>query len=102
MRGLPEEAFATYDKQAKKAPVVDEMFEEFGDKALVSATAVLLWRREMKPAGRPERAADGVRGPGGDQAHIRNSCGCAALPARWCAMAARPPWSMRRIGSSAR
>ncbi|OYV41002.1 MAG: hypothetical protein B7Z80_03000 [Rhodospirillales bacterium 20-64-7] len=53
MRGLPEEAFETYDKQAKKAPVVDEMFEEFGDKALISATAVLLWRRELKPAGQP-------------------------------------------------
>jgi hypothetical protein len=53
MRNLPEEAFETYDKQAKKAPVVDEMFDEFGDKALVSATAVLLWRREMTPPGQP-------------------------------------------------
>jgi len=53
MRDLPEEAFETYDKQAKKAPVVDEMFDDFGDKALVSATAVLLWRREMKPPGQP-------------------------------------------------
>lgn len=53
MRGLPEEAFETYDKQAKKAPVVDELFDEFGDKALVSAAAVLLWRRELRPAGSP-------------------------------------------------
>jgi hypothetical protein len=53
MRGLPEEAFETYDKQAKKAPIVEELFEDFGDKALVSATAVLLWRRELKPAGQP-------------------------------------------------
>jgi len=53
MRGLPEEAFETYDKQAKKAPVIDEKFDDFGDKALISATAVLLWRREMKPAGQP-------------------------------------------------
>ena len=53
MRDLPEEAFETYDKQAKKAPAVDEMFDDFGDKALVSATAVLLWRREMKPPGQP-------------------------------------------------
>jgi hypothetical protein len=53
MRGLPEEAFETYDKQAKKAPAVEEMFEDFGDKALISATAVLLWRRELKPAGEP-------------------------------------------------
>lgn len=51
MRGLPEEAFQTYDKQAKKAPAVDELFEDFGDKALISATAVLLWRRELRPAG---------------------------------------------------
>ena len=53
MRGLPEEAFETYDKQAKKAPAVDEMFEDFGDKALISATAVLLWRRELRPAAEP-------------------------------------------------
>jgi hypothetical protein len=53
MRGLPEEAFPTYDKQAKKAPALDEMFEDFGDKALISATAVLLWRREMRPDGEP-------------------------------------------------
>jgi hypothetical protein len=53
MRALPEEAFDTYDKQAKKAPIVDELLEDFGDKALVSATAVLLWRREFKPTGQP-------------------------------------------------
>jgi hypothetical protein len=53
MRGLPEEAFPTYDKHAKKAPALDEMFEDFGDKALISATAVLLWRREMVPEGEP-------------------------------------------------
>jgi hypothetical protein len=53
MRGLPEEAFETYDKQAKKAPAVDELFDDFGDKALVSATAVLLWRRELRPSGQP-------------------------------------------------
>lgn len=49
MRGLPQEAFETYDKQAKKPPVVEELFDEFGDRALISATAVLLWRRECKP-----------------------------------------------------
>jgi len=53
MRGLPEEAFETYDKQAKKAPPVDELFEDFGDKALISATAVLLWRRDLRPADQP-------------------------------------------------
>ena len=53
MRGLPEEAFTTYDKQAKKAPALDEMFDDFGDKALISATAVLLWRRELRPEGEP-------------------------------------------------
>ena len=53
LRNLPEEAFPTYDKQAKKAPALDEMFEDFGDKALISATAVLLWRRELRPEGEP-------------------------------------------------
>jgi hypothetical protein len=53
MRNLPEEAFPTYDKQAKKAPALDRMFEDFGDKALISATAVLLWRRELRPEGEP-------------------------------------------------
>ena len=53
MRGLPEQAFQTYDKQAKKAPALDEMFEDFGDKALISASAVLLWRRELRPADEP-------------------------------------------------
>jgi hypothetical protein len=53
MRGLPEAAFPTYDKQAKKAPALDEMFEDFGDKALISATAVLLWRRELCPIDEP-------------------------------------------------
>jgi hypothetical protein len=53
MRGLAEEAFRTYDKQAKKAPALDEMFDDFGDKALISATAVLLWRRELRPEDEP-------------------------------------------------
>ena len=51
MRGLPEAAFETYDKQAKKAPTLDGEVEAFGDKALLSAAAVLLWRREKRPAG---------------------------------------------------
>jgi len=51
MRGVPEQAFETYDKHAKKPPVMDEMFDGFGDKALVSAAAVLLWHRELAPAG---------------------------------------------------
>jgi hypothetical protein len=29
------------------------MFEDFGDKALISATAVLLWKRELRPEGQP-------------------------------------------------
>jgi hypothetical protein len=53
MRGVPEEAFETYDKHAKKAAGAEELFEDFGDKALVSATAVLLWKRELRPAGQP-------------------------------------------------
>lgn len=53
MRGLPEQAFETYDKQAKKAPAVEEMFSDFGDKPLISAAAVLLWKRENRPVGQP-------------------------------------------------
>jgi hypothetical protein len=54
MRGLPEQAFETYDKQAKKAPAIDEMFDDFGDKALISASAVLMWRRELRPPNEPD------------------------------------------------
>jgi hypothetical protein len=52
MRGLPEAAFETYDKQAKKPPL--EGAEDFGDKALIAAAAVLLWKRERRPAGEPD------------------------------------------------
>ena len=64
MRGLPELAFQTYDKQAKKAPAIDEMFDDFGDKALISASAVLLWRRELRPANEPDArpTASEIRG----------------------------------------
>ena len=64
MRGLPEQAFQTYDKQAKKAPAIDEMFDDFGDKALISASAVLLWRRELRPANEPDArpTASEIRG----------------------------------------
>lgn len=51
MRGLPEEAFATYDLHAKKGPMQGSSFEQFGDRALIAAAAVLLWKHEMKPPG---------------------------------------------------
>jgi hypothetical protein len=51
MRGLPEEAYATYDIHAKKGPQLGAGFENFGDRPLVAAAAVLLWKRELKPSG---------------------------------------------------
>ncbi|MCQ4159931.1 hypothetical protein NON00_08310 [Roseomonas sp. GC11] len=51
MRGLPEEAYATYDIHAKKGPQLGAAFESFGDKPLIAAAAVLLWKRELKPPG---------------------------------------------------
>lgn len=51
MRGLPEEAYATYDIHAKRGPHLGMALESFGDRPLVAAAAVLLWKRELKPAG---------------------------------------------------
>ncbi|MGY4803821.1 hypothetical protein [Teichococcus aerofrigidensis] len=51
MRGLPEEAYATYDIHAKKGPQLGIAFDSFGDRPLVAAAAVLLWKHELKPAG---------------------------------------------------
>ena len=51
MRGLPDEAFATYDLHAKKGPMQGSSFEAFGDRALIAAAAVLLWKHELKPPG---------------------------------------------------
>ena len=99
MRGLPENAFPTYDKQAKKAPALDEMFEDFGDKALISATAVLLWRREKRPANEPNArpTASEIRDVIRDHPELINS---GALPASWCDMGERRPWSTPPITSS--
>ncbi|HWL84057.1 MAG TPA: hypothetical protein VNR89_24125 [Roseomonas sp.] len=51
MRNLPEEAYDTYDIHAKKGPQLGAAFDGFGDKPLIAAAAVLLWKRELKPAG---------------------------------------------------
>jgi hypothetical protein len=51
MRGLPEEAYATYDIHAKRGPQLGAAFDNFGDKPLVAAAAVLLWKHELKPSG---------------------------------------------------
>ena len=51
MRGLPEEAYATYDIHAKRGPQLGAAFDNFGDKPLVAAAAVLLWKHELKPTG---------------------------------------------------
>lgn len=51
MRGLPEEAYDTYDIHAKKGPQLGAAFDSFGDKPLIAAAAVLLWKHELKPPG---------------------------------------------------
>jgi len=51
MRNLPEEAYDTYDIHAKKGPQLGAAFDSFGDKPLIAAAAVLLWKHELKPPG---------------------------------------------------
>ncbi|MCI0754775.1 ParB/RepB/Spo0J family partition protein [Teichococcus vastitatis] len=51
MRSLPEEAYDTYDIHAKRGPQLGVAFDSFGDKPLIAAAAVLLWKRELKPTG---------------------------------------------------
>jgi hypothetical protein len=51
IRGLPPAAEATYDLHAKRSPEFGTALESFGDRALVSAMANLLWRRELRPPG---------------------------------------------------
>lgn len=48
VRGLDEAAACTYDLCAKKRSAASEAADSFGDQALVSATANLLWRHERK------------------------------------------------------
>ena len=57
IRGLPEEAYATYDIQAKRPPPVEDPQGSFGDQALAAAMANLLWRQERRsPATRSKKA----------------------------------------------
>ncbi|TDH61066.1 hypothetical protein E2C06_19000 [Dankookia rubra] len=51
IRGLEPAAQATYDLHAKRSPEFGPALESFGDRALVSAMANLLWRRELRPPG---------------------------------------------------
>ena len=51
VHGLPAAAQATYDLQAKRAPEFGEALQSFGDRALISAMANLLWRRERRLPG---------------------------------------------------
>ncbi len=53
MRGLPEAAFDTYDRQHGQAPALAEILPGFGDGALLAAMANLLWRHERCPPGSP-------------------------------------------------
>ena len=95
-RRFPRRPSTTYDKQAKKAPAVDEMFEDFGDKALISATAVLLWRRELSRPGEPQcpPTASEVRDVITAHPELMRLRG---LPGSWCAMAALRRWFMPPI-----
>ena len=56
-RFLPDEAFGTYDRHAKRGLELAGSLESFGDRALVAAMANLLWRRELRPAGRRQAKA---------------------------------------------
>ncbi|WP_419898832.1 hypothetical protein [Roseomonas sp. USHLN139] len=58
VRGLPEEAYATYDAQPRRLVRSQVAEGNFGDQALAVAMANLLWRLERKtPAIRSKRAA---------------------------------------------
>jgi hypothetical protein len=48
VRGLPSEAYVTYDAQQKRASAVDQPAPGFGDQALATAMANLLWRHERR------------------------------------------------------
>lgn len=51
IRGLAPAAHATYDLHAKRSPEFGAALDSFGDRALISAMANLLWRRELRPPG---------------------------------------------------
>jgi len=51
IRGLPQAAHATYDLHAKRSPEFGAALDSFGDRALISAMANMLWRRELRPPG---------------------------------------------------
>lgn len=57
VRGLPDAAYATYDTHARRSPPVEDDSGTFGDQALASAMANLLWRRERRtPSTRGKKA----------------------------------------------
>jgi hypothetical protein len=48
VRGLPLEARATYDTQAKRIAAAESLAGDFGDQGLATAMANLLWRHERR------------------------------------------------------
>ena len=48
VRGLPEEAWATYDTQPKRIAAAESLAGDFGDQGLATAMANLLWRHERR------------------------------------------------------
>ena len=57
VRGVAEDAYATYDLQKKRAPQVSTLGPAFGDEALVAAMANLLWREERRRPNTQSRTA---------------------------------------------
>jgi hypothetical protein len=50
IRGLPEDACASYDTQPRRAAAADDPGSEFGDQPLAIAMANLFWRHERRAA----------------------------------------------------
>jgi len=57
VRGVPEDSYATYDLQKKRAPLVGTLGQAFGDEALVAAMANLFWREERRRPNTQSRTA---------------------------------------------
>lgn len=48
VRGLPEEAYASYDSQPKRIAAAESLTGDFGDQGLATAMANLFWRHERR------------------------------------------------------
>jgi len=57
VRGVAEDAYATYDLQKRRPPQLSTLGRAFGDEALLAAMANLLWREERRRANTQSRTA---------------------------------------------